>query len=57
MHTTRPLNGPGERIGDRRLILLDLAPRQQGIASALRRAFEQLEPNSDDGFADLLKRI
>ena len=57
MHTTRPLSGPGERIGDRRFILVDVAPRQQGIAAALRRAFERLEPTDDDDFADLLKRI
>ncbi|HEX2624994.1 MAG TPA: hypothetical protein VHM21_07060 [Sphingomicrobium sp.] len=57
MHTTRPLNGPDQRLGDRRLILIDVAPRQQGIAAALRRAFERVEPADDDDFSELLKRI
>jgi hypothetical protein len=57
MHTTRPLNGPDQRLGDRRLILIDVAPRQQGIAAALRRAFQRVEPADDDDFSELLKRI
>jgi len=43
---------------DRRLIQVDMAPTQAGIAAALRRAFEAAasEPYGHD-FADLLRLL
>ncbi|QNN64427.1 hypothetical protein H9L12_08820 [Sphingomonas rhizophila] len=43
--------------GDRRPILLESASNQQGIAAALRRAFETVDSDRDDEFEALLRRI
>ena len=42
---------------ERRLILVDVAPRQQGIAAALRRAFETVETYEGCEFDRLLRRL
>ena len=42
---------------ERRLILVDIAPRQQGIAAALRRAFETVETRDGCEFDRLLRRL
>jgi hypothetical protein len=42
---------------DRRLILVETASRQQGIAAALRRAFEAVESNANEEFEALLRRM
>ena len=52
------ISGSERSVMDRRLIQVDMAPTQAGIAAALRRAFEAAasEPYGHD-FADLLRLL